>query len=1690
MVLSLFTVIPVNAAEIDDDSAAGAATSYQIVVGTTLVTSDNCRNILGNNTASYDPNTNTLTLNNPNLTEAKYANEALIYIVRSDNVTVRGSFTMSGAKAKCGIESTGPLTFDGNFTFIGKKGGAAANMSMNINGGSLTAIGSTDSDSVGLSVGEGYGIEIADGITQVRAKGNDASIFADTLTLNNNRITSPQGAFFKEYYGNVVLEDFSDVARDVTIKPGNITDYDVWVGYRRVTSANKSDIYGDGKVSYDPATKILTLNNPNIPGGNTPASNTRFFKIYSKDDLTVKGSYTMPQTETFAGEDALYGGVYSAGALTFDGSFTFYGKQASVIAEKDINIASGTLTVVGSETTGVLSNNGKIIIPNNVKVDADSQTIPIIAKGFEIGDKEKITYPDNWAGLAQEETLNSQYFIDTDNKTIKHIVIEYSEPTEVTNYPLWLGEKRVTSENCNDIFGDGKASYNDNTKVLTLNDPTIPGANTLEGYTVKITSGDNLNIVGSYHIPANEDVSYGLFSNNSVKLDGDFTFNASNNAVYCSSDLTIASGSLTAKGNSTAAVSVGNTFKIENGVTKVELEGKTVPVLAKEITLGDKEKITEPEGGVIAYIKSLEKYTIALSSGAVKKAVVEYDAPVVPTTEPPTTQPPTTQPTTTPVDPGTLDLNGSGTSDAPYLIQSTADWNKLAAYISNGGNTNDKHFMLTENITVTAMLGTGSNAFKGVFDGDGHTLTLDISSDERNCAPFSCIEGATIRNLKTGGTLSGSIHCSGLVGGINGSEDNLIDNCTVAAEITCSAANCGGFVGHGGKLAKTTVKNCVFSGSINNAETAGTIWGWSDDGSTPVLENCLDVSSSDHPIGRGFPRPSTLPNCYYTNPNKDNTGWRSWTNFGKLAYTVTLSDGSLSLSGTTGIKYDGKLYAAEGEDISLTASDSGILYKASAGTLSQKGGSLTLTMPAGNVTQNYRDITASHKGFNNEGCECLLDGKTDTKWCVGTTEFPITLDFSTRNVVKPEGVILTTANDTKDNPARNPVSWKLEASNDGENWTTLIEVTNDDTLGAENFKPYAFSFSSADKEYSWFRFSVNAIPSGDLFQLSELQLVGKDTGVPANVGQEYNLWLGSTRVNDANKNDILGDGGKAKFDPETCTLTLDNPKIDGLHIDDWKFEAKIYCKYMDLKLKGRYFMQGMEGNCCIEVEYGSVTIAGDFVLKSYGYAIYVDNDVIFDSGIIDLYGLNNGTVHSGNKIIINNSVNMLIFGTQYHYSAKTKNGIELGNNLVVTTPAGYTISGNNISEKKIVIEPCTEYDLWLGSTRVTALNRNDIFGDGKASYDALTHTLTLDEPEITDSYTISLYFSDYTVKIYSKDDLTIKGSYHTTVNAMHGFGSQKSLTLDGDFSVTAKEFAYSASENITIRSGVVVGKSKYSCFMAPGTLTVENGVKKVEAHFEEDYLAAGSYSFGDKTVISEPQGGYIDVSPEGYQAIYNSDGTYAHDVVIFGVPSVVSFDMNGHGKAVKAQDVYYGKKAAEPAAPSEEHYIFGGWFTDKECTKAYDFNTSVTDDITLYAKWTVRKYTVTFVNEDNTVLQQSEVDYGTMPEYKGTTPIKKPDAQNSYEFTGWSPEIAKVTGEATYKATFKSVARKLPIGDVNGDGNVTIDDATMIQKFVAELVELTPDQLIAADTNCDGVVTIDDATNIQKFLAEIINHFG
>ena len=72
-------------------------------------------------------------------------------------------------------------------------------------------------------------------------------------------------------------------------------------------------------------------------------------------------------------------------------------------------------------------------------------------------------------------------------------------------------------------------------------------------------------------------------------------------------------------------------------------------------------------------------------------------------------------------------------------------------------------------------------------------------------------------------------------------------------------------------------------------------------------------------------------------------------------------------------------------------------------------------------------------------------------------------------------------------------------------------------------------------------------------------------------------------------------------------------------------------------------------------------------------------------------------------------------------------------------------------------------------------------------------------------------------------------------------------------------------------------------------------------------------------------------------------------------PSIctVSFNANGHGNAPASQPLYSGDKATKPADPSASGYTFAGWYTDSACTSTYDFNTAVTSNITLYAKWTV-----------------------------------------------------------------------------------------------------------------------------------------
>lgn len=68
----------------------------------------------------------------------------------------------------------------------------------------------------------------------------------------------------------------------------------------------------------------------------------------------------------------------------------------------------------------------------------------------------------------------------------------------------------------------------------------------------------------------------------------------------------------------------------------------------------------------------------------------------------------------------------------------------------------------------------------------------------------------------------------------------------------------------------------------------------------------------------------------------------------------------------------------------------------------------------------------------------------------------------------------------------------------------------------------------------------------------------------------------------------------------------------------------------------------------------------------------------------------------------------------------------------------------------------------------------------------------------------------------------------------------------------------------------------------------------------------------------------------------------------------VKFDSNG-GSKVSSKEVTSGSKVSKPSNPTRTGYKFGGWTLNN---KAYDFNSKVTSNITLVAKWTSKTYTV------------------------------------------------------------------------------------------------------------------------------------
>ena len=116
----------------------------------------------------------------------------------------------------------------------------------------------------------------------------------------------------------------------------------------------------------------------------------------------------------------------------------------------------------------------------------------------------------------------------------------------------------------------------------------------------------------------------------------------------------------------------------------------------------------------------------------------------------------------------------------------------------------------------------------------------------------------------------------------------------------------------------------------------------------------------------------------------------------------------------------------------------------------------------------------------------------------------------------------------------------------------------------------------------------------------------------------------------------------------------------------------------------------------------------------------------------------------------------------------------------------------------------------------------------------------------------------------------------------------------------------------------------------------------------------------------------------------------------------VSF-ITEHGKTPTSQNVKYNGTADDPGKLTAEGYTFIGWYTDKDHNTKFDFNTQITSDTKVYAKWTAKDYEVSFITEHGNAPASQNV------KYNGTADDPGKLTEEGYTFVGWYADDAHTT---------------------------------------------------------------------------------
>lgn len=230
---------------------------------------------------------------------------------------------------------------------------------------------------------------------------------------------------------------------------------------------------------------------------------------------------------------------------------------------------------------------------------------------------------------------------------------------------------------------------------------------------------------------------------------------------------------------------------------------------------------------------------------------------------------------------GTVDGTYMASTDGYYEISNAEQLNWFARYVSaghvrvNAKLTADIDFSqyTQQGVTVGQTEDQGTNFFRGIFDGQNHTVTVSYSVAEpaKHQSLIAVVaENGVVRNLKTTGTVTGKARITGGITGLlrNATMENCYSDVNFDDDYE-GDATLGGLSGDAQDY--VLFRNSAYTGTMSAPASFGNggLCGYANGGIAVVFENCYVAGSfavnNDGGANSMFCRNNpTLKNCYYT----------------------------------------------------------------------------------------------------------------------------------------------------------------------------------------------------------------------------------------------------------------------------------------------------------------------------------------------------------------------------------------------------------------------------------------------------------------------------------------------------------------------------------------------------------------------------------------------------------------------------------------------------------------------------------------------------------------------------------------------------------------------------------------------------------------------------------------------------------